>query len=170
MDGTHTIETSAEVTERVLAATFKALSDHHVLLEGILLKPNMVLSGTQGENRASAEKVAELTVRTLQRTVPAAVPGIMFLSGGQSEAEASANLNAINRHPGKKPWTLSFSYGRALQSSVIKTWGGNKDNLDAAREVYMQRARYNSLAVLGKYEGEAAGSATESLYVKDYKY
>jgi len=171
MDGTHSIETSADVTERVLAATFKALNDHHVLLEGILLKPNMVLSGTQAENRASAEQVAEYTVRTLQRTVPAAVPGIMFLSGGQSEAEATANLNAINRHPGKKPWTLSFSYGRALQSSIIKTWQGDKNNIDAAREIYLQRARYNSLAVLGKYEGESqSGSAGESLYVKDYKY
>lgn len=171
MDGTHSIETSAAVTERVLAATFKALNDHHVLLEGILLKPNMVLSGTQAENRANPQQVAEYTVRTLQRTVPAAVPGITFLSGGQSEAEATANLNAINRHPGKKPWTLSFSYGRALQSSIIKTWKGDKNNIDAARQIYLQRAQFNGLAVLGKYEGEAAGgAANESLFVAGYKY
>jgi fructose-bisphosphate aldolase class I len=171
MDGTHSIEVSADVTERVLAAVFKALNDHHVLLEGILLKPNMVLPGTQSENKPGADVIAKYTVRTLQRTVPPAVPGITFLSGGQSEAEATANLNAINKVPGKKPWTLSFSYGRALQSSIIKVWNGDKNNIDAAREIYLQRARFNGLAVLGKYEGEAAGgAANESLYVKDYKY
>jgi len=171
MDGVHSIEVSAAVTERVLAAVFKALNDHHVLLEGILLKPNMVLPGTQSEAKVGADVIAQYTVRTLQRTVPAAVPGIVFLSGGQAEAEATANLNAINRHPGKKPWTLSFSYGRALQSSVLKAWKGDSKNMDAAREVYLQRARHNGLAVLGKYEGETAGgAASESLYVKDYKY
>jgi len=171
MDGTHSIEVSADATERVLAAVFKALNDHHVLLEGILLKPNMVLSGTQAENRAGPELVAQYTVRTLQRTVPPAVPGITFLSGGQSEAEATANLNAINRVHGKKPWTLSFSFGRALQSSVQKAWKGDSKNIDAAREIYMHRAKYNSLAVLGKYEGEStSGDAAESLYVKDYTY
>jgi len=171
LDGTHSIEVSAVATEKVLAATFKALNDHHVLLEGILLKPNMVLSGTDAEKKAGPKEVAEFTVRTLQRTVPPAVPGIMFLSGGQAEAEATANLNAINLQPGKKPWTLSFSYGRALQSTVIKTWKGEKENVDAARKVYLDRAKYNGLAVLGKYEGEATeGGAGESLYVKDYKY
>lgn len=171
MDGTHTIETSAAVTERVLAATFKALSDHHVLLEGILLKPNMVLSGTQSEKRAGPQQVAEYTVRTLQRTVPCAVPGIMFLSGGQSEAEATANLNAINSHPGKRPWTLSFSYGRALQSSIISEWKGDKANLDKARKIYLQRALYNSQAVLGQYKGEAEGGvANESNFVAKYTY
>jgi len=171
MDGTHSIEVSADVTERVLAAVFKALNDHHVLLEGILLKPNMVLPGTQSEAKVGPDVIAQYTVRTLQRTVPAAVPGVVFLSGGQAEAEATANLNAINRHPGKKPWTLSFSYGRALQSSVLQAWKGDKNNIAAAREVYLQRARYNGLAVLGKYEGEAAGGAANtSLYVKDYKY
>lgn len=171
MDGTHTIETSADVTERVLAAVFKALNDHHVLLEGILLKPNMVLPGTQSENKPGPEAVAKYTVRTLQRTVPPAVPGINFLSGGQSEAEATANLNAINAFPGKKPWTLSFSYGRALQSSVLKAWKGDKANVEAARNVYLQRAQFNGLAVLGEYKGESAGgAANESLFVKDYKY
>jgi len=158
------------VTERVLAAVFKALSDHHVLLEGILLKPNMVLAGTNAK-LASPEEVGKYTVRTLQRTVPAAVPGIVFLSGGQSEIDATANLNAINKVEGKKPWTLSFSYGRALQSSILKTWVGDKSNIEAARKVYMHRARCNGLAVLGKYEGEDnAGTAAESLYVKNYTY
>jgi len=171
MDGTHSIEVSADVTERVLAAVFKALNDHHVLLEGILLKPNMVLPGTQSENKPGADVIGHYTVRTLQRTVPPAVPGVTFLSGGQSEAEATANLNAINRVPGKKPWSLSFSYGRALQSSVLKAWNGDKSNVEAARTVYLQRAHYNSLAVLGKYEGESTGgAANESLFVKDYKY
>jgi len=171
LDGPHSIEVSAAATEKVLAATFKALNDHHVLLEGILLKPNMVLSGTDAANRAGPQEVAKYTVQTLQRTVPPAVPGIMFLSGGQAEAEATANLNAINLHPGKKPWVLSFSFGRALQSTVLKTWKGEKGNVDAAREVYLHRAKYNGLAVLGKYEGESTeGGASESLYVKDYKY
>ena len=100
MDGNHSIEVSADVTERVLAAVFKALNDHHVLLEGILLKPNMVLPGNQSANKPGADVIGKLTVRTLQRTVPPAVPGITFLSGGQSEAEATANLHAINTVPG----------------------------------------------------------------------
>jgi len=171
MDGDHSIETSAAVTERVLAVVFKALNDHHVLLEGILLKPNMVLSGTANPKQATPEEVAAYTVRTLQRTVPAAVPGIVFLSGGQSELDATANLNAINLHEGKKPWTLAFSFGRALQSSILKTWLGQPENVEAARKVYLHRARCNGLAVLGKYPGEdKAGSAAESLYVANYKY
>eukprot|EP01111_Echinosteliopsis_oligospora_P015430 TRINITY_DN610_c0_g1_i1.p1 TRINITY_DN610_c0_g1~~TRINITY_DN610_c0_g1_i1.p1 ORF type:complete len:357 (+),score=135.98 TRINITY_DN610_c0_g1_i1:179-1249(+) len=170
MDGTHSIEVSADVTERVLAATFKALNDHHVLLEGILLKPNMVLAGTQGK-AAPPEQVAEYTVRTLRRTVPSSVPGIVFLSGGQAEIEATTNLNAINLVPGPKPWTLSFSYGRALQSSILQVWKGDKANIKAAQDVYLHRARCNGLAVLGKYPGEeATGAAAESLFVKDYKY
>lgn len=171
MDGEHSIETSAAVTEKVLAAVFKALNDHHVLLEGILLKPNMVLSGTSAAKQASHEEVAKYTVRTLQRTVPAAVPGIVFLSGGQSELDATANLNAINRVEGKKPWTLSFSFGRALQSSVLKTWLGQSANLEAGRKVLLHRARCNGLAVLGKYEGEEkSGLAAEDLHVKNYTY
>jgi len=170
MDGEHTIETSAAVTEKVLAAVFKALNDHHVLLEGILLKPNMVLAGTSGK-AAAPEEVAKYTVRTLQRTVPAAVPGIVFLSGGQSEIDATANLNAINQFQGKKPWTLSFSYGRALQSSVIQTWLGQQSNLEAARKIFLHRARCNGFAVLGKYEGEEkTGLAAQDLHVKNYTY
>jgi len=171
MDGDHSIEVSASVTERVQAAVVKALSDHHVLLEGILLKPNMVLAGTNSAKPATPEEVAKYTVRTLQRTLPAAVPGVVFLSGGQSELDATANLNAINQVPGKKPWTLSFSFGRALQSSVLKAWLGDKGNVEAARKVYFHRAQCNGLAVLGKYPGEEkAASAAENLHVENYTY
>jgi len=170
MDGDHSIEVTAQVTEKVLAAVFKALADNHILLEGILLKPNMVCPGS-GHAPASPEDVAKFTVRTLQRTVPPAVPGIMFLSGGQTEIEATKHLNAMNAFPGKKPWSLSFSYGRALQSSVLKTWKGEAGNVEEARKVFAHRALVNGLATLGKYEGEEVTAASsESLYVKDYKY
>eukprot|EP00192_Tetraselmis_astigmatica_P025434 CAMPEP_0117665370 /NCGR_PEP_ID=MMETSP0804-20121206/9772_1 /TAXON_ID=1074897 /ORGANISM="Tetraselmis astigmatica, Strain CCMP880" /LENGTH=279 /DNA_ID=CAMNT_0005472775 /DNA_START=876 /DNA_END=1715 /DNA_ORIENTATION=- len=164
-DGSHSIEVCAAVTERVLAATYKALSDNHVLLEGTLLKPNMVLPGADGPN-VDPRMAAALTVQTLQRTVPSAVPGVMFLSGGQSEVEATAHLNQMNKLEGR-PWTLSFSFGRALQASVLKTWQGKPENIEAAQQVFHKRAENNGLATLGKAPVEAAG---ESLYVKDYKY
>src|SRR5699024_762858 len=117
----HDIERCQKVTETVLAAVYKALNDHHVFLEGTLLKPNMVTAGqSYAGTKPTPEDVARATVTALQRTVPAAVPGVVFLSGGQSEEEASVNLNAINNYPGKKPWVLSFSYGRALQASTLK--------------------------------------------------
>ncbi|EFA78442.1 fructose-bisphosphate aldolase [Heterostelium album PN500] len=170
MDGTHSIEDSAVITERVLAAVFKALNDHHVMLEGALLKPNMVLNGTGNNAPATPTRVAELTVRTLQRTVPPALPGVVFLSGGQTELEATANLNAMNLLP-NRPWSLSFSYGRALQASIIATWKGSKDNIEAARKVYLHRALCNSLAQLGKYPGEeATAENSQSLFVSNYKY
>jgi len=172
MDGNHSIEVSAQVTERVLAAVFKTLNDHHVLLEGILLKPNMVLAGVAG-TPASPQDVAAHTVRTLQRTVPAAVPGIVFLSGGQSEIEATTNLNAINQVPGKKPWTLSFSYGRALQASVIQRWAGKHEHVQAARAVLFDRAEKNGKAVLGKYDKNTEDKesyAAKSLHQKNYIY
>jgi len=171
MDGDHSIEVSADVTERVLAAVFKALSDNHILLEGILLKPNMVSSGSSHPKKSTPEEVAKYTVRTLQRTVPPAVPGIMFLSGGQGEIEATSNLNAMNALNTRKPWILSFSYGRALQSSVLKAWKGEKGHVEAARKVFAHRALVNGLATLGKYEGEeVTAEATESLFVKGYIY
>ncbi|KAL2933626.1 Fructose-bisphosphate aldolase cytoplasmic isozyme [Bienertia sinuspersici] len=170
VDGSHDIDRCAEVSERVLAACYKALNDHHVLLEGTLLKPNMVTPGSDSKKVAN-DVIAEYTVRTLQRTVPPAVPGIMFLSGGQSEEEATLNLNAMNKFQGKKPWTLSFSYGRALQQSTLKTWQGKEENVSKAQEVFLGRAKANSEATLGKYQGGAGGSdASESLHVKDYKY
>lgn len=117
------------------------------------------------------EIIAEYTVTALRRTVPAAVPGIVFLSGGQSEEEATLNLNVMNKLEVLKPWTLTFSFGRALQSSTLKTWGGKTENVAAAQAVFLARCKANSDATLGKYEGEGAGGlASESLYVKGYKY
>eukprot|EP01097_Dermamoeba_algensis_P005885 TRINITY_DN3703_c0_g1_i3.p1 TRINITY_DN3703_c0_g1~~TRINITY_DN3703_c0_g1_i3.p1 ORF type:complete len:198 (-),score=53.92 TRINITY_DN3703_c0_g1_i3:15-608(-) len=168
IDGSHNIQKAAQATEDVLSYVFKALNDHHVYLEGILLKPNMVTAGADSKEKSNPQEVAHYTVRTLQRTVPPAVKGIMFLSGGQSEEEATINLNAINQHAGPKPWSLSFSYGRALQQTVIKTWGGKAENVEAAQKAFQVRARANSEAQLGKYQ--STGAAGESLYEKDYKY
>jgi fructose-bisphosphate aldolase class I len=170
-DGDHSLEVCAAVAQRVWEETIKALHDQLVLFEGILLKPSMVTPGAEYKGpKATPEEIAAATVRVLQRTIPPAVPGVTFLSGGQSEEEASRNLNAMNQLASKTriPWTLSFSYGRALQASTIKAWEGKKENLAKAQEVFLHRAKANSLAQLGKYEGEA--SIGESLYVKDYKY
>lgn len=172
VDGAHSIERCAYVTEMVLAAVYKALNEQHVLLEGTLLKPNMVTPGSDAA-KVAPEVVAEHTVKALQRTVPAAVPGIMFLSGGQSEVEATANLNAMNALKGvKKPWTLSFSFGRALQQSTLKAWGGKPENIEAAQKAFLIRCKDNSDATLGTYNPKEQGlsAATESLHVKDYKY
>ncbi|CAA7034006.1 unnamed protein product [Microthlaspi erraticum] len=172
VDGTHDIEKCAYVTERVLAACYKALSDHHVILEGTLLKPNMVTPGSDSGSKAKPEVIAEHTVRALQRTVPAAVPAVVFLSGGQSEEEATVNLNAINVLKGKKPWSLTFSYGRALQQSTLKAWGGKEENVGKAQSAFLARAKANSEASTGGYKGDAqlGEGASESLHVKDYKY
>jgi len=173
MDGTHSIEKSAEVTEKVLAAQYKALSDHHVLLEGTLLKPNMVRSGESNPAPASPADIARATVRVLQHTVPVAVPGIMFLSGGMSEEEATVALDQLNKFPGKKPWHLSFSYGRALQQSVLKAWQGKAENVEEAQKQLLIRAKANSEANLGVYGGDAAaagGAGTEKLFVAGYSY
>lgn len=168
-DGTHDIHRCAEATERVLAECFKALADQHVLLEGCLLKPNMVTPGAEGPASTNAE-IGYLTVRTLQRTVPPALVGVMFLSGGQAEEDASLNLNVMNAIEGRKPWKLSFSYGRALQATVLKTWGGNPANKDAAQAALLSRAKANSEAQLGTYAGSKDGAGKESLYVKGYVY
>lgn len=169
-DGPHDIKKCAAVTETVLAAVYKALNDHHVLLEGTLLKPNMVTPGSDSP-KVAAEVIAEYTVTALRRTVPPAVPGIVFLSGGQSEEEATQNLNAMNKLKVLKPWTLSFSFGRALQQSTLKTWGGKKENIAKAQEAFLARAKANSEATLGNYAGGSdTGLASESLFVKGYKY
>ena len=172
MDGPHTIEQAAAVTERVLAAQYKALSDHKVMLEGSLLKPNMVRHGTECSAAASIEDLARATVRVMQHTVPVSVPGIMFLSGGMSETEATEALQAINALEAKKPWSLTFSYGRALQHSVLQAWRGADENKEEAQRVLLKRARLNGEANLGKYTGEdgAAGAAGESLHVRNYAY
>lgn len=171
VDGPHDIDRCADVTERVLAACYKALNDHHVLLEGSLLKPNMVTPGSDAA-KVAPKVVAEYTVRTLQRTVPPAVPAVVFLSGGQSEEEATLNLNAMNQLKGKKPWSLSFSFGRALQASTLKTWGGKVENKEKAQTAFYARCKANSEATLGTYKGDAIKGAgvDESLHVKDYKY
>lgn len=171
VDGPHDIDRCAYVTEIVLAACYKALNDQHVLLEGTLLKPNMVTPGSDAK-KVAPEVIAEYTVRTLQRTVPAAVPAIVFLSGGQSEEEATLNLNAMNKLQTKKPWNLSFSFGRALQQSTLKAWCGKEENIEKARATFLVRCKANSEATLGTYKGDAtlAEGASESLHVKDYKY
>ncbi len=151
MDGGHTIERCEEVTDAVLAEVFARLAAHRVYFEGMVLKPNMVVAGAKCAERASAEQVAEATLRCLRRRVPAAVPGIAFLSGGQSEAEATLHLDLINR-AGTQPWALSFSYGRALQASALTAWRGVTANVAAAQREFAKRARLNGLASLGKYE------------------
>ena len=171
MDGDFSIEVAAAATEKVIAACYKALSDHHVMLEGTLLKPNMVRSGSDAAVHASAREIALATVRVLQHTVPPAVPGITFLSGGMSEEEASLSLNEINNAPGPRPWALTFSYGRALQQSCLKAWLGQDANVPSAQAVLLARAKANSEAALGKYAGGAGGeAASASTFVKGYVY
>ena len=150
MDGEHTIERSFEVTSAVLDALYEALFLQRVRLDGSLLKPNMVLSGYGSAQQASVEEVAEATVRCFRATVPAAVPGIVFLSGGQSDELATAHLNAMNRLSGL-PWQLSFSYGRALQAPALKAWKGEPANVDAGRDAFFHRAKLNSAARSGSY-------------------
>ena len=150
MDGDHTIERCYEVTETTLEAVFGELFAQRVVYEGMLLKPNMVLSGKECPQQASPEEVAEATVRCFESVVPAAVPGIVFLSGGQSDEQATANLNAMNAK-GPHPWELSFSYGRALQAPALKAWKGEEANLTAGQEAFAHRARLNGAARSGSY-------------------
>jgi len=171
-DGDHDLERCQKVTEVVLAAVYKALSDHHVYLEGTLLKPNMCTAGMGYKGtRPTPEQIAEATVTALRRTVPAAVPGVTFLSGGQSEEEASVNLNAINNQP-RRPWALTFSYGRALQASVLRAWNGKKENVKAAQDELLKRARANGLASVGKYAaGSVVGAGADAtLFVANHAY
>jgi fructose-bisphosphate aldolase, class I len=153
MDGGHSIERSFEVTSRTLHAVFTELRDQRIHPEGMLLKPNMVLSGYDHSDQSSHEQVAEETIRCFKRHVPAAVPGIVFLSGGQSDEDATANLNAMNAI-GPHPWQLSFSYGRALQAPALKAWGGKQDNVEAAQRAYYHRAKMNGAARTGMYAPE----------------
>ncbi len=150
MDGEHDLERCAEVTEETLRQVFFALAEHRVHLEGILLKPNMVLPGKSSPRRASVEEVAEATVRSLRRVVPVAVPGIIFLSGGQRPVEATEHLNAMNAM-GPHPWELSFSYGRALQDPVLEAWRGEEKNAPKAQKAFHHRSKCNGAARSGKY-------------------
>ena len=151
MDGGHSIERCEAVTDEVLATVFDRLLAQRVCLEGIVLKPNMVISGAKAANRATPAQVAEATLRCLKRHVPSAVPGIAFLSGGQSEAEATLHLDLMNRS-GPLPWPLSFSYGRALQASTLSAWRGAAASVATAQREFLKRARLNGLATLGRYE------------------
>jgi fructose-bisphosphate aldolase class I len=160
MDGGHTIERSFDVTSRVQHAVFTELRDQRVEPEGMLLKPNMVLAGYDSGQEASPDEVAEWTLNCLRRHVPSAVPGIVFLSGGQSDEHATANLNAMNAR-GPHPWELSFSYGRALQAPALKAWHGREENVEAGQQAFYRRAKFNSAARSGSYapEMETAGVA-----------
>lgn len=170
-DGDHDLETAQKVTEQVLAFQYKALADHHVYLEGTLLKPNMVTPGQSCAKKASHEDIGRATVTALSRAVPPAVPGVTFLSGGQSEEDASKNLDAINKFSGKKPWALTFSYGRALQASVLAAWKGQAANVAAGQAALMTRAKANGAAAVGKYDaGGSGGAASESLFVANHAY
>jgi len=152
-DGTHTIAESRKATGRVLQAVYTELHDQRLDFRGTLLKPNMVLSGYDASDRASADEVADVTLECFYKHVPAAVPGIVFLSGGQSDEDATAHLNAMNAR-GPHPWQLSFSYGRALQAPALKAWGGKEESVEAAQRAYYHRAKMNSAARTGMYAPE----------------
>ena len=153
MDGSHSIERCFDVTEQVLKTVYEQLYVHRVNLEGTILKPNMVVSGTGCAEQAGVDQVAEMTVTCLRRCVPAAVPGICFLSGGQSDEDATAHLSAMNAGY-DMPWQLSFSYGRALQAAPLKAWGGKPENVAAAQAAFAHRARMNGLAATGEWVAE----------------
>src|ERR1700724_3454059 len=153
MDGGHDIDRCYEVSQRVLDKTFQELRGQRVALEGMILKPNMVIAGKKSSSQASVEEVEEKTIRLLKNSVPAAVPGIAFLFGGQSDQEATAHLNAMNRIGGL-PWRLTFSYGRALQAAPQKAWSGKPENVAAAQRAFSHRAMMNSLAALGQWKAD----------------
>jgi fructose-bisphosphate aldolase class I len=161
MDGSHTIERCEDVTSSILHAVFHALFEQCVGLEGMLLKPNMVIAGKDCPKKASVEEVATATLRCLRRHVPAAVPGIVFLSGGQSDVLATSHLNAINKLDLPNPWKISFSYGRALQDPAIEAWRGKQQNLKAAQQAFYHRAKCNGAAVIGKYTSALEGQKSD---------
>jgi fructose-bisphosphate aldolase class I len=160
IDGDHSIEQCYAATEATLRSTYAAMYEHNVELTGTLLKPNMVISGKGNERQAGVEEVAEMTVECLKRSVPAAVPGIVFLSGGQSQLQATQHLNAMNQMYDDLPWQLSFSYARALQEPPMEIWGGDNSKMEEAQKVFYHRAKMNSAASTGEYsedmEEEAA--------------
>ena len=154
MDGSHSLERCFEVTETTLARVFAALWAQRVILEQMLLKPNMVVPGAHAPRQASVREVADATVRCLRRTVPAAVPGIVFLSGGQDPLAATAHLNAMNASPNQHPWPLSFSFARALQAPAMEAWRGQPTNVAAGQQAFAHRARCNAAARMGLYTPE----------------
>jgi fructose-bisphosphate aldolase class I len=158
MDGAHTLERCEEVTNAVLDSVFAHLFAARVLLEGMVLKPNMVVSGKKSSQQASPAQVAEATVRTLKRQVPSAVPGIAFLSGGQSPIDATLHLSMMNA-AGPLPWALTFSYGRALQENALSAWGGKSNGYAGGQQALFMRAKLNGLAAAGAYKGSMESSA-----------
>merc|ERR1719217_108748 len=170
IDGVHDIQTSVKVQEQVLTTVYKKIQENGVMLEGSLLKPAMVVPGVDAANKSDPTEIAEMTVRTLERCVPGAMPGVTFLSGGVSEEDASIYLNEINKVPRKTETKLTFSYSRALQSSCIKTWKGDPANVEAAQKQLLARAQANSEASKGEYVPGSQPSDEESLFVKNYVY
>merc|ERR1719359_1357928 len=170
IDGNHDIATTAAIQEKYIVTVYKKLQDCGVMLEGTLLKPSMTVAGVECENKPSPEEVAKMTVRTFERSIPAAMPGVTFLSGGISEEDSSIFLNEINKIDRKGPWRLTFSFSRALQSSCIKAWGGKPENVEAAQKQLLARAQANSEASKGEYEYGSQPSTEGSLYVKNYVY
>ena len=158
LDGNHSIERCQDVSEDTLRITFAQLAEHRVYLEGMVLKPSMVVSGKDNSRQAGVEEVAERTIRCLKRTVPAAVPGIAFLSGGQSAVSATEHLNAMNRM-GPLPWQVSFSYARALQDPALKAWKGEAANVAVAQKIFYHRAKMNSAARSGSYTKQMEAAA-----------
>jgi len=170
IDGVHDIDTTMVIQEKILSTVYKKLQECGVMLEGTLLKPSMTVNGVDCETKAKPEEIARKTVQTLERTVPAAMPGVTFLSGGISEEDSSIYLNEINKIDRKGPWALTFSFSRAMQTSCLQKWGGKKENVKDAQAQLVARAQANSEASLGKYVPGSQPSAQESLYVKNYVY
>merc|ERR1719491_879543 len=170
IDGTHDIYSTARIQERVITTVYKKLKECGVLLEGTLLKPSMTVCGVDAEEKPAVEEIARLTVQTLSRSIPSAMPGVTFLSGGISEEDSSIYLNEINKIDRVAPFALTFSFSRALQSSCLKTWDGKKENLKAAQDQLYARAKANSEASKGEYVPGSQPSSQESLYVKNYVY
>ncbi len=156
MDGDHSVERCFEVTSAALSSLYSQLAEQNVHLEGTILKPNMIVSGTQNATQASVDQVAQMTLDCFKKHVPEAVPGIVFLSGGQSDETATAHLDAMNKI-GDAKWKLSFSYGRALQAAPLKAWGGKADNVPAAQAAFAHRAKMNGLAALGQWDASLEG-------------
>jgi fructose-bisphosphate aldolase class I len=168
MDGTHTSAQARDVAIEVLSVVYRELQRHHVDVECTLLKPNMVRPGVSSAEKLDCAILAEHTIRAFQQTIPPIMPGVVFLSGGMSEVEASVALNEINKYPATKPWRLTFSYGRALQASVLDVWKGAPENKDAAQQMLLKRAEANGLASNGEYVNETTDN--QSLHEKDYVY
>lgn len=170
LDGKHDISTTATIQERYITAVYQKLQECGVMVEGTVLKPSMTVAGVDCHNKPTAEEVGQMTVQTLERSIPAAMPGVTFLSGGISEEDSSLFLNEMNKIKRKGPWALTFSFSRALQSSCLKAWGGKPANVAAAQKQLLARAQANSEASKGEYTVGSQPSTEDSLYVKDYVY